>query len=198
MEQLTYVFTDVTGTSGTLRLMWDTVMASVGVHVLSRLDARRADNRPPGSAWFVAGLLDPARGARSLRTASQRDHRRGLASRTDQSRDAGSASAGRRRCSSARRARRMACRRIWSRAACNGRRAGTGRGAGLQRRVHGIEPGCADLARAAAGRPARHPRGRHRTVRSADLQRAGAVGRAGARTVTLEDRLGRRRSARPL
>ena len=29
MEQLTYVFADVTGTSGTLRLMWDTVMASV-------------------------------------------------------------------------------------------------------------------------------------------------------------------------
>jgi hypothetical protein len=29
MEELTYVFTDVTGTSGTLRLMWDTVMASV-------------------------------------------------------------------------------------------------------------------------------------------------------------------------
>ena len=29
MEQLTYVFTDVTGTSATLRLMWDTVMASV-------------------------------------------------------------------------------------------------------------------------------------------------------------------------
>ena len=30
MEELTYVFTDVTGTGGTLRLMWDTVMASVG------------------------------------------------------------------------------------------------------------------------------------------------------------------------
>jgi hypothetical protein len=29
LEQLTYAFTDVTGTSGTLRLMWDTVMASV-------------------------------------------------------------------------------------------------------------------------------------------------------------------------
>lgn len=29
MEQLTYVFTDVTGTSGTLRLMWDNVVASV-------------------------------------------------------------------------------------------------------------------------------------------------------------------------
>jgi hypothetical protein len=29
MEQLTYAFTDVTGTSATLRLMWDTVMASV-------------------------------------------------------------------------------------------------------------------------------------------------------------------------
>ena len=29
MEELTYVFTDVAGTSGTLRLMWDTVMASV-------------------------------------------------------------------------------------------------------------------------------------------------------------------------
>ena len=28
-EQLTYVFTDVTGTSATLRLMWDTTMASV-------------------------------------------------------------------------------------------------------------------------------------------------------------------------
>jgi hypothetical protein len=33
MEQLTYVFTDVTGTSGTLRLMWDTVMASVAFTV---------------------------------------------------------------------------------------------------------------------------------------------------------------------
>jgi hypothetical protein len=33
MEQLTYVFTDVTGTSGTLRLMWDTVTASVGFKV---------------------------------------------------------------------------------------------------------------------------------------------------------------------
>lgn len=32
-EQLTYVFTDVTGTSGTLRLMWDTVMASVAFTV---------------------------------------------------------------------------------------------------------------------------------------------------------------------
>lgn len=30
VEQLTYAFTDVTGTSATLRLMWDTVMASVG------------------------------------------------------------------------------------------------------------------------------------------------------------------------
>ena len=30
VEQLTYTFTDVTGTSATLRLMWDTVMASVG------------------------------------------------------------------------------------------------------------------------------------------------------------------------
>jgi hypothetical protein len=30
VDELTYVFTDVTGTSGTLRLMWDTVMASVG------------------------------------------------------------------------------------------------------------------------------------------------------------------------
>ena len=29
VDELTYVFTDVTGTSGTLRLMWDTVMASV-------------------------------------------------------------------------------------------------------------------------------------------------------------------------
>jgi hypothetical protein len=29
MEQLTYAFTDVTGTRATLRLMWDTVMASV-------------------------------------------------------------------------------------------------------------------------------------------------------------------------
>jgi hypothetical protein len=29
LEELTYVFTDATGTSGTLRLMWDTVMASV-------------------------------------------------------------------------------------------------------------------------------------------------------------------------
>lgn len=29
MEQLTYAFTDVTGASATLRLMWDTVMASV-------------------------------------------------------------------------------------------------------------------------------------------------------------------------
>jgi hypothetical protein len=29
LEQLTYAFTDVTGTSGTVRLMWDTVMASV-------------------------------------------------------------------------------------------------------------------------------------------------------------------------
>ena len=29
VEELTYVFTDVTGTSATLRLMWDTVMASV-------------------------------------------------------------------------------------------------------------------------------------------------------------------------
>jgi hypothetical protein len=29
LEQLTYVFTDVTGSSATLRLMWDTVMASV-------------------------------------------------------------------------------------------------------------------------------------------------------------------------
>jgi hypothetical protein len=29
LEELTYVFTDVTGMSGTLRLMWDTVMASV-------------------------------------------------------------------------------------------------------------------------------------------------------------------------
>lgn len=29
VEQLTYAFTDVTGPSGTLRLMWDTVMASV-------------------------------------------------------------------------------------------------------------------------------------------------------------------------
>jgi hypothetical protein len=29
MEQLTYAFTDVTGTSGTLRLMWDTVLSSV-------------------------------------------------------------------------------------------------------------------------------------------------------------------------
>ena len=29
VEQLTYAFTDVSGTSGTLRLMWDTVMASV-------------------------------------------------------------------------------------------------------------------------------------------------------------------------
>jgi hypothetical protein len=35
MEQLTWVFTDVTGTSGTLRLMWDTVMASVGFTVAS-------------------------------------------------------------------------------------------------------------------------------------------------------------------
>jgi hypothetical protein len=34
MEELTYVFTDVTGTSGTLRLMWDTVMASVGFTVV--------------------------------------------------------------------------------------------------------------------------------------------------------------------
>ncbi len=30
VEQLTYEFTDVTGTSATLRLKWDTVMASVG------------------------------------------------------------------------------------------------------------------------------------------------------------------------
>ena len=33
MEELTYIFTDVTGTSGTLRLMWDTVMASVTFRV---------------------------------------------------------------------------------------------------------------------------------------------------------------------
>ena len=33
MEELTYVFTDVTGASGTLRLMWDTVMASVAFTV---------------------------------------------------------------------------------------------------------------------------------------------------------------------
>ena len=29
VEELTFAFTDVTGTSATLRLMWDTVMASV-------------------------------------------------------------------------------------------------------------------------------------------------------------------------
>jgi hypothetical protein len=33
VEELTYVFTDVTGTSATLRLMWDTVTASVGFKV---------------------------------------------------------------------------------------------------------------------------------------------------------------------
>jgi hypothetical protein len=33
MEQLTFVFTDVTGTSGTLRLMWDTTTASVAFKV---------------------------------------------------------------------------------------------------------------------------------------------------------------------
>jgi hypothetical protein len=33
MEELTYAFTDVSGTSGTLRLMWDTVMASVAFTV---------------------------------------------------------------------------------------------------------------------------------------------------------------------
>ena len=33
MEQLTYAFTDVTGTAGTLRLMWDSVMASVAFTV---------------------------------------------------------------------------------------------------------------------------------------------------------------------
>jgi hypothetical protein len=33
MEQLTYAFTDVTGGAGTLRLMWDSVMASVAFTV---------------------------------------------------------------------------------------------------------------------------------------------------------------------
>ena len=33
MEQLTYAFTDVTGAAGTLRLMWDSVMASVAFTV---------------------------------------------------------------------------------------------------------------------------------------------------------------------
>jgi hypothetical protein len=33
MEQLTYGFTALTGTSGTLRLMWDAVMASVAFTV---------------------------------------------------------------------------------------------------------------------------------------------------------------------
>jgi hypothetical protein len=33
VEELTYVFTDVTGTGATLRLMWDTVTASVGFKV---------------------------------------------------------------------------------------------------------------------------------------------------------------------
>ena len=33
VEQLTFLFTDVTGMSGTLRVMWDTVMASVAFTV---------------------------------------------------------------------------------------------------------------------------------------------------------------------
>jgi hypothetical protein len=39
MEQLTYAFTDVTGTTATLRLMWDTVMASVTFSVAALFTA---------------------------------------------------------------------------------------------------------------------------------------------------------------